>query len=100
MQVAHKSAADGHVQQKQIPHRSVSRNKEAAQRKADGHIQHVQAANRSAAAGHVQQKQKPRRSVSHNKEATQCDQLDTVNSNFVSFYFTNVPNDISYISLR
>jgi hypothetical protein len=38
--------------------------------------------------------------LSCHKDAIQRDQPGTVNSNFVSFYFTNVSHDISYISLR
>ena len=53
-----------------------------------------------SAEGRVQQQQKRPRSVSRHSETTQRDQPITVNSKFVSFYLTNVPHDIPYITLR
>jgi len=54
----------------------------------------------SLAEGRVQLQQKRPRSVSRHSAHTQRDHPITVNSNFVSFYFTNVPHDISYFTLR
>ena len=50
--------------------------------------------------GREQHHQMVQRSLSRNKDATLRKQCDTVTSNFVSFYFTNVPYDISYYSFR
>jgi hypothetical protein len=46
-----------------------------------------------------QREQKGRRSVSRHQAVANREQLKSVNSTFVSFYFTNVPHDISYSAL-
>lgn len=50
--------------------------------------------------GSTRQRQLARRPASRNQQSVQRDQIHTVNNAFVSFYFTNVPHDISYVALR
>jgi len=58
----------------------------------DAHTQMVE--------GTVRQNRQIRRTRSRHPNSNQHGQYDKVNHEFVSFYFTNVPHDISYISLR
>jgi len=52
------------------------------------------------AEGYAHHYQKGNRSVSRQRNVVQRDQPVTVPSKFVSFYFTNVPHNISYVDLR
>jgi len=51
-------------------------------------------------AGFKRQRSPSHRPVSRHHQQVQRDQLHMVNHAFVSFYFTNVPHDISYVALR